>query len=163
MFYRKPGFGLAEALVGSGIVVMVAAGSVGLGNSILKNTRLFSDQIVASNLAAEPIELIHYIRNKNIDANREWFIGLQDCQESCKINPIRSEKQYTQLENLVLAKGVDTIVQNDLTYKRKTTIKLDVERQKIDVIVTVTSNDASGLNESVTKFNTTLTNWKVVK
>ncbi len=79
--YRsRPGFGLIEALIASGIIVMVAAASVGLSTLILRNTVNFDDQIIVSNLASEAIEIAHWVRDYNISdgaPDTEWNKNLK--------------------------------------------------------------------------------------
>lgn len=82
----RSGFGLMEALIASGIIVMLASTSVGLSSVVIRKTAGFNDQIVANNLAAEPIEVAHYFRDKNINDGSSatiWSTGMTPPTLTC--------------------------------------------------------------------------------
>lgn len=78
---QKSGFGLIEVVIASGILVLIAGGSLALSKTVLNGTIKLSDRTAASYLAVESIELVEEIRDTNyIDENPAtvWNSGLGD-------------------------------------------------------------------------------------
>ncbi len=61
----KGGFSIIEVLVAAAIVVVGFGAAMALLVSIIKNTRLSKEQVIAANLAQEGIELVRYKRDYN--------------------------------------------------------------------------------------------------
>jgi len=63
------GFGIIEVLVAAGIIAMVGGGVVMLNSSVLRNTALLADRLVAFEWAQEGIEVARQIRDSNLIDN----------------------------------------------------------------------------------------------
>jgi type II secretory pathway pseudopilin PulG len=75
---RQAGFGLLEAVIASGLLVVLASVTVGTTTLIIQKTGSFDDQIVASNLAESGIEMAHVVRDEALNDNNPntiWSTG----------------------------------------------------------------------------------------
>lgn len=72
---NQRGFGIIEVLVAAGIIALVGGGVVTLNNSVLRNTALLADRLVAFEWAQEGIEVTRQIRDSNLideDPATDW-------------------------------------------------------------------------------------------
>ncbi|MBI3261442.1 hypothetical protein HYZ64_03685 [Candidatus Berkelbacteria bacterium] len=64
------GFGIIEVLVAASIIALVGGGVVMLNSSVLRNTALIADRLIAFEWAQEGIEVARQIRDSNLIDNR---------------------------------------------------------------------------------------------
>lgn len=72
------GFTLIETIVATGVIVTALVSSLALINSSLVLASNFQDRLIASNLAAEGIEVVRNMRDNNWLQNLAWNNGLSD-------------------------------------------------------------------------------------
>lgn len=72
------GFSLIETLVAITVLIGAIAGPLTLASQGIKAASLFKNQLIASNLAQEGIELVHAKRDSNILDGKEWMDGILD-------------------------------------------------------------------------------------
>lgn len=72
------GFSLIETLVAIVVLVGAIAGPLTLASQGIKAASLFKNQLIASNLAQEGMELVHAKRDSNILQGKDWMEGITD-------------------------------------------------------------------------------------
>ena len=72
------GFSLIETLVAITVLIGAIAGPLTLASQGIKAASLFKNQLIASNLAQEGMELVHAKRDSNILQNKGWMDGITD-------------------------------------------------------------------------------------
>ncbi|MDO8676383.1 MAG: type II secretion system protein [Candidatus Azambacteria bacterium] len=75
---KEAGFTLLETIVATSVIVTALVSSLTLINSSLVLASNFGDRLVASNLAAEGIEVLRNIRDNNWLQTLSWNNGLSD-------------------------------------------------------------------------------------
>lgn len=178
------GFGLIEALVASGIVAMLAAGSVALSATILNNTRTSYDQLVGTRLAMQAIEGARWIRDRNIsDGNKgannadvitDWNTlrsldtdtagnPVSTCN-TCILDPViptsASGVYYANFDSQVITvQATPSSVAH--IFERKISIDIDpLVPDIMTITVTVDKKRPDGSSPRVANISTQLTNWK---
>ena len=166
------GFGLIEALVASGIVAMLAAGSVALSATILNNTRTSYDQLVGTRLAMQAIEGARWIRDRNVNDEVSTTIWntlissdtgspLTTCG-TCTLEPVipsrTSGVYYSDFGSQEITVMAGLVAH---TFERKITITKDPATPDIMTItVTVDKKRPDGSFSRVANITTQLTSWK---
>lgn len=91
---ENKGFSLIETLVAITILIGTIAGPLTLASQGIKAASLFKNQLIASNLAQEGMELVHAKRDSNILQGKGWMDDITDtCVGSgCYIS-------YTPIDN----------------------------------------------------------------
>ena len=72
------GFSLIETLVAITVLIGAIAGPLTLASQGIKAASLFKNQLIASNLAQEGMELVHAKRDANILQGKGWMDGITD-------------------------------------------------------------------------------------
>ncbi len=78
-FFSQKGFTLLETFVAVAILVMVVSGPVSLAITSMGLASVSQNQLVASYLGQEGVEIIRNIRDGNFINNRSWLSGLGPC------------------------------------------------------------------------------------
>jgi hypothetical protein len=185
----RQGFGLIETLIASGIVVMVAASSVGLSSMIIRRTTAFDEQIVGQHLAAEAVEIAHWVRGSMLsDSNPStiWSSGFLNAGPGgtgtplncpipanpispsapvCGVSPKRSGSaaNTNTFDNFGFTQPgtPDVITLNNRQFTRRIYFdKPDPADSNVMAMRVVVSNDEDKI---VSDIETQLTNWKEVK
>lgn len=81
---KKPGFGLLEAVIASGIIVILSSVTVGISHVVVTNSSGFDNKIVAANLAESGIEVAYSIRDYNLNDGKPetgWDHGFTHQQD----------------------------------------------------------------------------------
>lgn len=73
---KNNGFSLIETLVAVTVLIGAIAGPLTLASQGIKASSLFKNQLIASNLAQEGMELVHAKRDTNILKGNEWTDGI---------------------------------------------------------------------------------------
>lgn len=169
------GFGLIEALVASGIVAMLAAGSVALSATILNNTRTSYDQLVGTRLAMQAIEGARWIRDENVsdkNGDTKWNdltsydSGSRDqVTGECKPCTLGSKTDVSALIPYYSSTTPSdiTVMAGSVahTFKRQITITNDPATPDVMTItVSVDKKRADGSFSRVANITTQLTSWK---
>lgn len=172
---QKKGFGLLEALIASGIIIMIATASIGLANVISKNTINFSDVLIADSLASEALDIASLMRDQfknDGDSTKPWSYGYTNnrtgasisCLSSgegiCKIDPARSNFDSNTnfyfdddgSETIDIGSG-DNLKQ--FTREIKIDPVADIEGYQFKVTV-----KKIGETNALSEVSTILTNWK---
>lgn len=170
------GFGLIEALVASGIVAMLAAGSVALSATILNNTRTSYDQLVGTRLAMQAIEGARWIRDENVsdkNGDTKWndltsydlgsrglvaggCVVLAPCTLGNKTDVSTSIPYYSSTTPPDITVMVGSVAH---TFKREITIDTSVS-DIMTITVIVDKKRPDGSFSRVANITTQLTNWK---
>lgn len=130
----KNGFGLLEVLISIGILALVAAGVVGLGNVSVKNTVISADRSKAYNLAREWKEILKQTRDT------KWVNGAVDSWNSdFKAYADDGNKYYLQGQ----ADGSYSITTDSVNYSKINKDGTDFYRE-----ITFSSPD-SGVNTNL--------------
>lgn len=171
----RAGFGLLEALIASGIIIMVSTASVGLANGIIKSTATFNDRIVADNLATEAIEVAFWMRDNYIndnDTTTAWDYGFKNddtpttlsCNNNtrpCDIYPVNSRVGNLYFKDKDDENSAISIGRKD--YVRKIWAVRDSTNEniyKIQVKVFRQEDLALPSPEPLSDLQTIITNWK---
>lgn len=72
------GFSLIETLVAITVLIGAIAGPLTLASQGIKAASLFKNQLIASNLAQEGMELVYIRRDSNVLTGSDWMDGLTD-------------------------------------------------------------------------------------
>ncbi len=186
--YRKSGFGLLEAVVASGILVVLASVTVGTSTLIIQKTGSFDDKIVASNLAESGIETAHIVRDRMLNDNNpatSWSTGFTldsngvtlncntipsnptkgDGSSACGILPSDDQlisSNADQLSKIGFDNSADTIERNGINYTRKIYFQKDATDPDniYEMRVVVYRNDGSSTDKPIADISAKLTNWK---
>jgi len=146
---------LVEASVATGIIVILVISVVTLSLRALNQNRLVSDQVVATNLAAEGYEIAKNILDGNVYKNRPWNEDFSDGYyeldyHDLKLgNEMRIEEDINEnitnvfinsAHNLFLGNGLydynETSGRGEIPFKR--VIRIDnINNQEVDITSTV--------------------------
>ena len=162
--FPRRGFGLVEALVASGIIVVLASAATSLTFSVQRNTGHLTDRIIADNLGAEAIEVVRAIRYYNLNDNdplTSWKNGLESCASGCAIdNSDRADLDNPITEFTLEPTSPDTISitrgTGDINYLRYIFIQ---NNNPDSITVNVKVTDSTGSKE-YSNISTILTNWR---
>lgn len=77
------GFSLIETLVAITVLIGAIAGPLTLASQGIKAASLFKNQLIASNLAQEGMELVHAKRDSNILQGKGWMEDITDSITRC--------------------------------------------------------------------------------
>lgn len=89
---KKRGFTLVETLTAITILLLSITGPMILAKQGIVSSRLAKKQIVASFLSQEAIEYIRNVRDSNIMADNNPFLGLENCQTGkCTIDVVTNQ------------------------------------------------------------------------
>src|SRR3989344_8165837 len=82
------GFSLLETTIAIAILVSAIIGPMSLSSRSIRSASVSKDNIIASNLSQEGIELVKNIRLNNRISGDDWMEGLSQCTsaEGCKID-----------------------------------------------------------------------------
>jgi prepilin-type N-terminal cleavage/methylation domain-containing protein len=82
------GFTLVETLIAVSVLLISIAGPLSIASKGLIASRYSRDQIVASSLAQEAVELIRNRRDNNTILGNMWITGLSSCfgSNGCKVD-----------------------------------------------------------------------------
>lgn len=181
----RKGFGLLEALIASGIIIMIATASIGLANVIVKSTTNFNQIIVADNLASEAIEVAHQMRDYYLndgDPETDWSQGFQkdgtgiknlgckayasakgdDTEKSCYIDQEDALSydigtKFTFNDGNSLKQVTVGELDQTMSFQRKIYIDKIPDKDAYEMRVIVRR---AGETENLADVSTTLTNWK---
>ena len=141
------GFSLLETLVAVGILIGAVLGPLSLASSSINAASLAKNQIIATNLAAEAMEIVRNKRDSNIFQGSDWLFGLTSCAEpeSCFVDipqippydydiescapacPALKRNPDTGLFNVQTGEDMGFIRKITITYLASDEIKVQVE------------------------------------
>jgi hypothetical protein len=185
MFAKRGGFGLLEAVIASGILVILASVSVGLSTVIIKGSSSYDPKIVANNLAQTGIEAAYAARQQSLNDNNSitaWSNGFINGKNSGGVNIsltcndinnissggcgiYQSEKSIINSINgtggdvsqIYFTNQPDSITYNDTAFTRKIFFQ-KVDDNKFNVRSVVFEADNTSL--PLADISVQLTNWK---
>lgn len=76
---KSSGFTLIETLVAISILLVAITGPMTIAQRGIQTARLSADQLVATHLAQEAIEYLHYVRHTNSLQGADWLQDIDDC------------------------------------------------------------------------------------
>lgn len=93
------GFSLIETLVAIVVLIGAIVGPLTLAAQGVKAASLFKNQLIASNLAQEGMELVHAKRDSNILQGQGWMDGITDVcgGGGCYIRYTPSDNSFNQI------------------------------------------------------------------
>lgn len=100
IFKKRPGFGLLEAVIASGVIVVLSSVAVGVSHVVITNSNDFDAKIVASDLAQSGIEAAYTIRDKNLndgDPDTAWDDGFVHTQASSNPSELLNCDEFPQI------------------------------------------------------------------
>lgn len=82
------GFSLLETTIAIAIMVSAILGPMGISSQSIRSASVARNNIVASNLAQEGIELIRVLRHNNRFLGNSWMRGLDSCfsANGCRVD-----------------------------------------------------------------------------
>jgi len=97
---KNKGFSLIETLVAITVLIGAIAGPLTLASQGIKAASLFKNQLIASNLAQEGMELVHAKRDSNILQGIGWTDGILDACGSggCYVSYTPTDNTNTQIQ-----------------------------------------------------------------
>ncbi|MDQ2933163.1 MAG: prepilin-type N-terminal cleavage/methylation domain-containing protein [bacterium] len=78
----KNGFTIVETLIAITVLMIAVAGPLVVASKGLTSALNSKDQMIASFLAQESMEVIKNKKNINITANNSWLLGMETCSSS---------------------------------------------------------------------------------
>ncbi|MBI2635283.1 MAG: type II secretion system protein [Parcubacteria group bacterium] len=135
---KESGFTLLETIVATGVIVTALVSSLTLINSSLVSASNFGDRLVASNLAAEGIEVVRNVRDNNWLQNLSWNNGLLNGDYNVAYNSLSLSPYNDVFLRLNSSNGVyDYSAGSSQTiFKRKISV-LNLSSYEIRVISTL--------------------------
>ena len=87
---KHQGFTLIELLVSFAILTTGVSAAMGLIAQSLKSSTYIKNELIASYIAVEGIELVRNHRDNNSLKGSNWISGLNNCEnnDGCTVNPI---------------------------------------------------------------------------
>lgn len=84
----RQGFSLLETTIAIAIMVSAILGPMSISSQSIRSASVARNNIIASNLAQEGLELLKVYRHNNRIAGRPWTEGLETCfsQNGCRID-----------------------------------------------------------------------------
>lgn len=155
---KQAGFTLVETLVSLVILTVALIPIMNLSEGVARVNSSVQDNLVASGLAQEGVEIVHAIRDTNWFSGRVFDYGLSD-------GAYRAEWNSTTLlllgsnPKLNLNNGLYTYSSGTLTKFSRTITITKINAGELKVVSTVTWLGRGGINKSVSA-ESHLFNWK---